>query len=145
SKPSVEESQELLNLENNMHKKIIAQDNAVKAIADAMRRVRSGMKDGERPIASFLFLGPTGVGKTETAKALASSYFGEESKMIRLDMSEYQGEDALERFVGSSGQQETLADKVAANPYTEILLDEFEKASPKIHDLFLQILDEGRL
>ncbi len=145
SVPSEEESQELLNLESEMHKRVIAQNEAVKAVSDAMRRVRSGMKDGSKPIASFLFLGPTGVGKTETAKALANSFFGQDSKMIRLDMSEYQGEDAIERFLGSSGNQDTLADKIVSNPYCEILLDEFEKANPKILDLFLQILDEGRL
>lgn len=145
SAPSEEESQELLNIESEMHKRVIAQNEAVKAVSDAMRRVRSGMKDESKPIASFLFLGPTGVGKTETAKALANSFFGQDSKMIRLDMSEYQGEGAIERFLGSSGNQDTLADKIVSNPYCEILLDEFEKANPKILDLFLQILDEGRL
>lgn len=144
SQPSEEESQKLLNLEAEMHKTVVSQDDAVKAIADAMRRVRSGMVDHDRPIASFLFLGPTGVGKTETAKALAKNYFGDEKRMIRFDMTEYQGEDALDRFL-SGGSEKTLVDMVLNNPFSEILLDEFEKASPSIHDVFLQILDEGRL
>lgn len=144
SEPSEEESQKLLNLESEMHKSIVSQDEAIKAIADAMRRVRSGMVDHDRPIASFLFLGPTGVGKTETAKALASNYFGDEKRMIRFDMTEYQGGDALDRFL-SEGSEKTLVDIILNNPFSEILLDEFEKASSSIHDLFLQILDEGRL
>lgn len=145
SEPTEEEANELMHLEEEIHKRVIAQDEAVKAISDAMRRVRSGIKDENKPIASFLFLGPTGVGKTEAAKALAKSYFGEENKMIRLDMSEYQSADSVDRLLGSSGNQETLADKVSANPFSEILLDEFEKADPSILNLFLQILDEGRL
>ncbi|MDO8270012.1 MAG: AAA family ATPase, partial [Candidatus Levybacteria bacterium] len=146
-KPSEEESRKLLNLESELHKQIISQDEAVVAIADAMRRVRSGMKDQKKPIASFLFLGPTGVGKTETAKALASSYFGDEKDMIRMDMSEYQNPDSIERFLGNKGgpYAESLADKILKNPFTLILLDEFEKAYPPILDLFLQILDEGHL
>ncbi len=145
SEPTDAEAKELLNLEQTIHKRVIAQNEAVQAIADAMRRVRSGIKDENKPIASFLFLGPTGVGKTEAAKALATSYFGEENNMIRLDMSEYQNSNSVERFLGSSGNQDTLADKVVANPFSEILLDEFEKADPSILNLFLQILDEGRL
>lgn len=146
-KPSDEESKKLLNLEAEIHRKIISQDEAVKAIADAMRVVRSGMKQGKKPIASFLFLGPTGVGKTQTAKALASSYFGDENAMIRLDMSEYQNPESVDRFLGrNSGHQgETIADKVLNNPFSLVLLDEFEKAYPSILDLFLQVLDEGRL
>ena len=146
SKPTQEESQELLHLEEDLHKRVISQDEAVKAIADAMRRVRAGMKDGKKPIASFLFLGPTGVGKTETAKALASSYFGDEEAMIRLDMSEYQNEDAIKSFLGDDSHYDgTVADKVSQKPFSLVLLDEFEKAHPHILDLFLQILDEGRL
>ncbi len=146
-KPTEEESQKLLNLEKEIHKRIISQDEAVKAISDAMRRVRSGMKDEKKPIASFLFLGPTGVGKTETAKALAQTYFGDEKAMLRLDMSEYQSPDSVDRFLGSkTGQyQETIVDKIQKNPFTLVLLDEFEKAYPHILDLFLQILDDGRL
>ncbi len=148
SKPTTEESTQLLHLEEEIHKKIVSQEEAVKAISDAMRRVRSGMKDGNRPIASFLFLGPTGVGKTETAKALSSLYFGSEDSMLRLDMSEYQTQDSIERFLGSSNPNEfvdNVGNKILNNPFTLILLDEFEKAHPKILDLFLQILDEGRL
>lgn len=145
-KPNDQESEKLLNLETEIHKKIVSQNEAVKAISDAMRRVRSGLKNEKKPIASFLFLGPTGVGKTETAKALASTYFGDEKQMIRLDMSEYQNPDSVDRFLGTPGQQgETLVDKVINNPFSLILLDEFEKAYPRILDLFLQILDEGRL
>lgn len=145
--PDAEESKNLLNLEQEIHKTVITQDEAVRAISDAMRRVRSGMKNEGKPIASFLFLGPTGVGKTQTVKALTSSYFGDEKAMIRLDMSEYQNPDSIERFLGNnSGQyEETIIDKVLNNPFSLILLDEFEKANPRILDLFLQILDEGRL
>lgn len=143
--PSVEESKKLLNLESEIHKKIVSQDEAVSAISDAMRRVRSGMKEGNKPIASFLFLGPTGVGKTETAKALAGTYFGDEDSMIRLDMSEFQNSDSVERFLGRQNSTDSLADKVLKKPFALILLDEFEKAYPHILDLFLQILDEGRL
>lgn len=145
-KPSEEESQKLLKLEEEIHKRIVSQNEAVQAISDAMRRVRSGMKNDKKPIASFLFLGPTGVGKTETAKALAESYFGNENTMIRLDMSEYQQADSVDRFLGKHGvYDETVVDKVAKNPFSLLLLDEFEKAYPRILDLFLQILDEGRL
>ncbi len=146
-KPNKEESDKLLNLEKEIHKKIVSQDEAVGAIANAMRRVRSGMKNENKPIASFLFLGPTGVGKTETAKALAASYFGDEKAMIRLDMSEYQNPESVERLLGkSSGNyEETIVDKISNNPFSLVLLDEFEKAYPKILDLFLQVLDEGRL
>lgn len=145
-KPSEEESQKLLHLEEELHKQVISQQEAISAIANAMRRVRSGMKNENRPIASFLFLGPTGVGKTETAKALAASYFGDEKAMIRLDMSEYQNPDSIDRFLGSdSHYEDSLADKVQKRPFSLLLLDEFEKAYVPIRDLFLQILDEGRL
>lgn len=145
--PTPEERTELLNLENELHKSIVSQDEAVQVVSNAMRRVRSGMKNGKRPIASFLFLGPTGVGKTETAKALASSYFGEETNMIRLDMSEYQNPESVDRFLGggSDGYGETVLDRVRNTPFSLVLLDEFEKAYPRILDLFLQILDEGHL
>lgn len=147
-KPSSEESQALLNLESEIHKRIVSQDEAVQAISDAMRRVRSGMKNEKRPIASFLFLGPTGVGKTETAKALAATYFGNEEAMIRLDMSEYQRQESIERFLGASQNEnfeETVLDKVLNKPFSLILMDEFEKAHPQVIDLFLQVFDEGRL
>lgn len=146
--PSQEESKTLLNLEEEIHKRIVSQNEAVTAIADAMRRVRSGMKNESKPIASFLFLGPTGVGKTETAKALALTYFGDEKAMIRLDMSEYQRQDSIERFLGAhqnEGYEETVLDKIINRPFSLILLDEFEKAHPQIIDLFLQVFDEGRL
>lgn len=147
-KPSEEESKTLLNLESEIHKRIVSQNEAVSAISDAMRRVRSGMKNETRPIASFLFLGPTGVGKTETAKALAFTYFGDEKAMIRLDMSEYQRQDSIERFLGAhqnEGYEETVLDKIHNHPFSLILLDEFEKAHPQIIDLFLQVFDEGHL
>lgn len=146
-KPDREESEKLLNLEQEMHERIISQDEAISSIADAMRRVRSGMNDTGKPIASFLFLGQTGVGKTETAKSLAKSYFGDEKTMIRLDMSEYQSSQSVERLLGKNGgeYEETIVDKVLKSPFSLILLDEFEKANPKILDLFLQVLDEGRL
>jgi len=139
-KPTEEESGKLLNLENEIHKRVISQDEAVSAISNAMRRVRSGMKNEGKPIASFLFLGPTGVGKTQTAKVLAKSYFGDEEAMIRLDMSEFQNDEAISTLLG-----EGFVDKILKNPFSLVLLDEFEKASKGVHDLFLQVLDEGRL
>ena len=147
AEPTDAESEKLLNLESEIHKRIISQDEAVSAISNAMRRVRSGMKNEKKPIASFLFLGPTGVGKTEAAKALAFSYFGNEEAMIRLDMSEFQNPDSVDRLLGkNSGSYETtILDKVMNNPFSLVLLDEFEKAYPPILDLFLQVLDEGRL
>lgn len=144
--PNYEERQKLLTLEEQMHEEIVSQNEAVSAIADAMRRVRSGMKEGKKPVASFLFLGPTGVGKTQTAKALAKTYFGSYESMIRLDMSEYQNPDSVDRLLGKNGMYtDSIMDKVVENPFSLILLDEFEKAYPHILDLFLQILDEGRL
>lgn len=146
AEPGHEESQKLLHLEEQMHEEIVSQNEAVSSIANAMRRVRSGMKNEKKPIASFLFLGPTGVGKTQTAKALAKSYFGSYESMIRLDMSEYQNPDSINRLLGKNGMYtETVVDKVLENPFSLILLDEFEKAYPHVLDLFLQILDEGRL
>ncbi len=146
AQPDAQESQQLLDLETEMHKRIISQDSAVHAVAEAMRRVRSGLKEENKPIASFLFLGPTGVGKTETAKALAASYFGDEKSMIRLDMSEYQNSDSQDRLLGKEGEYtDTITDKILKTPFSLVLLDEFEKAAPQILDLFLQVLDEGRL
>lgn len=147
-KPTQEESKTLLNLETEIHKRIVSQNEAVVAISNAMRRVRSGLKNEKKPIASFLFLGPTGVGKTETAKALAFTYFGDETSMIRLDMSEYQRQDSIERFLGASQNENyeaTVLDKVLEKPFSLILMDEFEKAHPQVIDLFLQVFDEGRL
>ena len=141
------ESQKLSNLESILHQRIIGQDEAVTQIARAMRRARSGIEAGNRPIGSFLFLGPTGVGKTETAKALAEVYFGSENKMVRLDMSEFQGAESLERMIGNA-QTKTpgqLASLIRQYPFSLLLIDEFEKAAPAVHNLFLQVLDEGFL
>lgn len=140
-----EEREKLENLEGELHKRIVGQDAAVVAIANAMRRSRAGVRDTKKPIGSFLFLGPTGVGKTETAKALASVYFNDEKKMMRLDMSEYQGEDALRRLIGSfeQGKPGSLTMLLKNSPYGVLLLDEFEKTSFDVQNLFLTILDEG--
>ena len=132
-------------LEELLHKRVVGQDEAVNGIADAVRRARSGINNPKRPLASFLFIGPTGVGKTEVSKALAESFFGDEKNMIRFDMSEYNGPDALSRLIGDFATDKSglLASKIRDNPYSVLLLDEFEKAAPDILDLFLQILDEG--
>lgn len=133
----------LLNLEDTLHQQVIGQERALTAIARTMRRARAGIQSSEKPIGSFLFLGPTGVGKTETAKALAKVFFGSEVKMHRIDMSEFSGEDALERLLGNGTQSGALPDMLREHPYSVVLLDEFEKGSRAVHDLFLQILDEG--
>lgn len=142
-----EEKVKLLKMEELLHQKVIGQDNAVKQLSAAMRRVRSGISERKKPIGTFLFLGPTGVGKTETSKALAEVYFGSEERMIRLDMSEYNDAQSIDRLIGSADTQTSaqFANKVRENPFSLILLDEFEKGHPDIADLFLQILDEGRL
>ena len=139
------EAERIAQLEEVLHKRVIGQNAAVSAIASAMRRARSGIASPNRPLGSFLFLGPTGVGKTETSKALSESFFGDENKMIRFDMSEYNGPDALSRLIGSFGENKTglLASRLRDNPYGVLLLDEFEKAARDVLDLFLQILDEG--
>lgn len=142
---SGEEQQKLMNLETELSKRVIGQVDAVHAIAGAMRRARSGINDPKRPFGTFLFLGPTGVGKTETTKALAYSFFGDENAMHRLDMSEFQTTDALERLIGfSDGTPGRLTTMLKEKPYHVVLLDEFEKANQDVHDLFLQILDEGQ-
>jgi ATP-dependent Clp protease ATP-binding subunit ClpC len=133
----------LLHLEDTLHQQVIGQERAIDAIARTMRRARAGIQSSEKPIGSFLFLGPTGVGKTETAKALATIFFGDESLMHRFDMSEYSGVDALERLLGTTEHTGTLPNMLREHPYAVVLLDEFEKASRSVHDLFLQILDEG--
>ncbi len=147
--PGKEEKEMLLHLEEKIHARVIGQDEAVRAVSDAMRRVRSGFENKDRPIAVFLFLGPTGVGKTETAKALAVEYFGSKNSMVRLDMSEYQTQDQIRRILGEKPGEEyipnTLGDLVEKQPFSLILLDEFEKAHPHLLDLFLQVFDEGRL
>ncbi len=142
-----EEKDRLIHLEEILHKRIVGQELAVRQIAETMRRARVGMASSQKPIGSFLFLGPTGVGKTESAKALAEAYFGNESRMVRLDMSEYQQPDSISRLMGSRESDKTgiLVDKVKESPYGLLLLDEIEKAHPDILNLFLQILDEGWL
>ena len=140
-----EERTKLLKLEEILHERIVGQDEAVKAISGALRRARSGISSPNRPMGSFLFLGPTGVGKTETTKALAQVFFGDEKAINRLDMSEYQRDDALSRLIGTfeSGKVGVLASLLRERPYGVLLLDEFEKTSKEVHDLFLQVLDEG--
>ncbi|MBU4284904.1 ATP-dependent Clp protease ATP-binding subunit [Patescibacteria group bacterium] len=142
-----DEKKKLLHLEERIHERIVDQEEAVKVISQAMRRARVGMKSKKRPIGSFLFLGPTGVGKTETSKALAEAYFGSDSKMIRFDMSEYQEISTINRLIGSEGKSEPglLTNAVNDDPFSLILLDEIEKAHPNILNLFLQVLDEGWL
>jgi ATP-dependent Clp protease ATP-binding subunit ClpC len=141
------ESDKLLNLETKLHGRVIGQDEAVTAVAQAMRRARAEIREGKRPIANFLFLGPTGVGKTELSKALAAEYFGSEKSMVRLDMSEYQNRDAVARIIGAPGDDRggLLTEAVRKNPFTIVLLDELEKAHPDILTLFLQVMDDGRL
>ena len=145
------EAQRLLNLEDELHKRVIGQDEAVRAVAKAMRRSGAGLKDPKRPVGSFLFLGPSGVGKTELARALAAGLFGDEEAMIRIDMSEFTESHAVARLIGSPpgyvGYDEggELTDKVREKPYSVILFDEVEKASHNFFNLLLQILDDGRL
>ena len=145
------ESERLLKLEDTLHRRVIGQDEAVRAVAKAIRRGRVGLQDPNRPIGSFLFLGPTGVGKTELAKALAAAVFGDEDSMIRVDMSEYMEQYAVSKMIGSApgyvGYEEggQLTDKVRQHPYSVVLFDEIEKAHPDVFNVLLQILDEGHL
>ena len=151
SKIAQEESESLLHLEEELHKRVIGQDEAVVAVSKAVRRARAGLKDPKRPIGSFLFLGPTGVGKTELARALAVALFDDETAMIRLDMSEYMEKHTVSRLVGAPpgyvGYEEggQLTDAVRRKPYSVILLDEVEKAHADFFNILLQVLDDGRL
>lgn len=151
SKLAQEETDRLLNMEEILHSRVIGQEEAVKAIAKAVRRARAGLKDPKRPIGSFVFLGPTGVGKTELARALAESMFGDEDAMIRIDMSEYMEKHSTSRLVGSPpgyvGYEEggQLTEKVRRKPYSVVLLDEIEKAHPDVFNILLQVLEDGRL
>jgi ATP-dependent Clp protease ATP-binding subunit ClpC len=151
SKLAKDESERLLNLEETLHNQVIGQEEAVKAVSKAIRRARAGLKDPKRPIGSFIFLGPTGVGKTELARALAKSMFGDEDAMIRIDMSEYMEKHSTSRLVGSPpgyvGYEEggQLTEKVRRKPYSVVLLDEIEKAHPEVFNILLQVLEDGRL
>lgn len=151
SKLAQEETERLLNMEEILHSRVIGQEEAVKAVAKAVRRARAGLKDPKRPIGSFIFLGPTGVGKTELARALAESIFGDEDAMIRIDMSEYMEKHSTSRLVGSPpgyvGYEEggQLTEKVRRKPYSVVLLDEIEKAHPDVFNILLQVLEDGRL
>ncbi|CDA28411.1 MAG: ATP-dependent Clp protease ATP-binding subunit [Eubacterium sp.] len=151
SKLTKDESKRLIKLEEVLHKRVVGQDEAVKAVAKAVRRGRVGLKDPNRPIGSFLFLGPTGVGKTELSKALAESVFGSEEAIIRVDMSEYMEKHSVSKMVGSPpgyvGYDEggQLSEKVRRNPYSVILFDEIEKAHPDVFNILLQVLDDGHI
>ncbi|MDD3647408.1 MAG: AAA family ATPase [Candidatus Dojkabacteria bacterium] len=146
-----EEKEKLVKLEERIHEKIIGQDEAVKAVSESIRRARVGLKNPKRPIASFIFLGPTGVGKTELTRALAELIFGDEEALIRLDMSEYMEKHAVSRLIGSPpgyvGHEEggQLTERVRQHPYSVILIDEIEKAHPDVFNILLQILEDGRL
>ena len=146
-----EETERLLKLEDILHERVIGQDQAIKSICTAIRRARAGLKDPNRPIGSFLFLGPTGVGKTELSKALAEAEFGDENQIVRIDMSEYMEKHSVSRLIGSPpgyvGYDEggQLTEKVRRHPYSVVLFDEIEKAHPDVFNILLQILDDGRL
>ncbi|MEW6698513.1 MAG: ATP-dependent Clp protease ATP-binding subunit [Bacillota bacterium] len=146
-----EESERLLNLEELLHRRVVGQDDAVKAVSRAVRRARAGLKDPKRPVGSFIFLGPTGVGKTELARALAEALFGDEEAMVRIDMSEYMEKHAVSRLVGAPpgyvGYDEggQLTEAVRRKPYSVVLLDEIEKAHPDVFNILLQVLEDGRL
>jgi len=144
---SSDESSKLLRLEEEMHKRVIGQDEGVSSVANALRRARAEIRSTKKPIANFLFLGPTGVGKTELAKTIAEVYFGGEDRMIRIDMSEYQDKSGIYRLIGTPGAKGTgiLTESVRRSPFSLLLLDEIEKADPDILNLFLQVMDDGRL
>ena len=151
AEPEGGEKEKLINLEKILHERIIGQNEAINVISNAMRRARSGLAPEDRPIGTFLFLGPTGVGKTETAKALAEAYFGSEKNMVRFDMSEFQDQTSLSRLIGSApapghpGTKGELVTSVKDKPFSLVLLDEIEKANKEILTLFLQVFDEGYL
>jgi ATP-dependent Clp protease ATP-binding subunit ClpC len=146
-----EERQRLLRLEEQLHERVVGQEEAVEAVAEAIRRARAGLSDPNRPIGSFLFLGPTGVGKTELARTLAEALFGDEAAMVRIDMSEFQERHTVSRLIGAPpgyvGYEEAgqLTEQVRRRPYSVLLLDEIEKAHPDVFNILLQILDDGRL
>ncbi len=145
------ESERLMKLEETLHNRVIGQDEAVTAVSKAIRRGRVGLKDPNRPIGSFLFLGPTGVGKTELSKALADAMFGTENSLIRVDMSEFMEKHTVSKLIGSPpgyvGYDEggQLSEKVRRNPYSVILFDEVEKAHPDVFNVLLQVLDDGHI
>jgi ATP-dependent Clp protease ATP-binding subunit ClpB len=145
------ETEKLIHMEERLHQRVVGQDEAVEAVANALRRARTGLQDPNRPIGSFVFLGPTGVGKTELARALAEFMFDDERAMVRLDMSEYQERHTVARLVGAPpgyvGYEEggQLTEAVRRRPYSVVLLDEIEKAHAEVFDVLLQILDDGRL
>ncbi len=145
TKVTEKESEKLLNLEDRIHERMVDQEEAVKAVASGIRRARAELREGKRPISSMLFLGPTGVGKTELAKTVSEVYFGSEESMIRLDMSEYQNQASLVRLIGHGREAGYLTEKVRKNPFALLLFDEVEKAHPDILNIFLQVLDDGRL
>ncbi len=144
-KISEEEKEKLIKLDELIGKRVIGQNDAISAISNAMRRARTGVRNTNKPLGSFLFYGPTGVGKTETAKALAYVFFGSENNMVRFDMSEYQSSDAMDKLIGSfaTGKPGVFSNLIKENPYGVVLLDEFEKASKDVLNVFLQIFDEG--
>ncbi|MGH2512827.1 MAG: AAA family ATPase, partial [Candidatus Limnocylindrales bacterium] len=145
------ETAKLVHMEERLHERVVGQDEAVEAVADAVRRARAGLRDPRRPIGSFLFLGPTGVGKTELARALAGFLFDDDSAMVRIDMSEYMEKFSVSRLVGAPpgyvGYEEggQLTEAVRRRPYQVVLLDEIEKAHPDVFNILLQVLDDGRL
>ena len=140
-----DERETLLTMESRLHDRVIGQEEAISAIAAALRRARTALRSEDRPIATFLFLGPTGVGKTELAKTVSEVYFGSEDAMLRFDMSEFQGTDAAERLIGGAGRAGLLTEAVRQKPFALLLLDEFEKAHSEALNLFLQVMDDGRL
>ncbi|CAE8664804.1 unnamed protein product, partial [Polarella glacialis] len=148
---SADESGRLVALEDTLHKRVIGQEEAVTAISKAVRRARAGLKNPNRPIASFIFCGPTGVGKTELCKALSTAYFGQEEAMVRLDMSEYMERHTVSKLIGSPpgyvgyDEESQLTDAVRRKPYSLVLFDEVEKAHPDVFNLMLQILEDGHL